>query len=1855
MTATDFLDATNPPAQNASDFLDAPVGVISQKKSPSASDFLDAPLPMTDEENKSFIADIRAGDRKQAALSQPFAEVQPDGTVKQRLPGNDPEGNAEEFLSGPGRAMTYAGNVARAIPADVAAGMRADPSVSGNIPAAVTGQPLPVDAQLKLASEDSPVAATVGKVSQGLAATAPLAVVGALPTWGAKLVAAGFSTQMIAAAPKLARDLGTELGKNPEDRDTDKLTSLISDAIQTGVFAPLAGAHSAGDFLESKLDPTTYVARQLATQLKTAKLPDMQQPSNVKLAPLTAAPFPDSPDVTTKQPITPNQNENIEPETTDTAEPAKPFVPGGPGATGEQTANEVQPGEETGEVAEPLRQPSPGPAAGLPNVTGEPPVAMIPVKVSDDDVAAMSQAQERPPDVLDDIENITRQPVKFSEPDYAGTIADARTATFTQAGRPSAATGRLDKRISASDGEPADKVLQGLAAGNSKYADWTRDDLAQAIIQAHQVRENPPIDLNARVATEQQARDNLFNQANSPKRPGVESVPVEQTQIGDTFTLNGHPMAVVDHPLDADTGKVSGVKLTGAYGTQNLPIGAKIHMDAGSLKEDINGGALGRFGMGAAKVGEDKPLPLKTNIANAQVDASRQARGLPPILSRARGSNAEMWDRTMQRIEDDPEWPARVLAEVSHNARVLTPEETLAMDRQYVMLQNEFEQTTRDLLQARDDAKQFPNRQDAVGELTLKQAKLSDEMQEFEHAMRDVGSEWGASGQIRQRMMREDYSLAAMTTKARAAKGQALTPEEMDQIHKAQAAEMDTRRRYEELQKQVEDERAQRMVDDEIAARLDQVTKAPGYDRQVSSLADRIVTALEAEAVKARARLKEKLSRLNAGVDPTLITDLATVGAAHIARGTLDFTRWSKAMVADFGENVIPWLNQAWTKANARVDTAVDRLSKGKQSIAVKQRIRKDDISGNRENIIASLKNASEQKRPLEEQGDYIRKLMENFIQSGIKTREPLVDAVHDVLTNTVKLDVTRRDTMEAMSNYGRFKALNPDEIKAQRRDLSHQIAQTLKLSDIEARRPLPRSGVEQHTPSTEGRLLEQQVNEAKRRYGVVTDDPAKQLKSALDARKTWLNNRIADVKFQLAKGERFVKTKTPGPEDAETTRLKMELHDLSKQLDDVAPKPGITDAQRAAAAERSVARENEFLEKQIAAGEVSLKSYRPQITTPKLDALRARRDALRAQRDELRETNVAYQRQQAEANLKRQKTALENAIVEKQKQLAAGPRPPAGRAMNRPADPALERLIQQRDALTRQLADMNRGPKKSPEEVALKSYLARLTASNAHLADRMARGDFAPKPRRTWAWQTDPKVLAAKAANQAIRNDFDRAVMKARLNQRGLWAKGWDGLAKWKRAFVLSWPTVLAKLTSAATQSMAYAPFEEAAGSLSRRMFPAIAEQSPRHGSGFNLRAEVQAISDTITHLVKDFNSARRTGRTDLDLLHGKPVLMPPELKDMVGNFHYALKTPLMRNEFARSYSKLMQAEAAKGVDVTEPLVQQRIGNQAYQLAQKAIFKENNLVTRMYSRALSATRDQVDGKQTRTGKMVESVLKFTFPVVDIPTTIVKRTFEYSLGLPLGLGRAGLAYAKGIENLKPDEAEAIMRNLKRGKLGAAVLLIGFFNPQMFGGFYQPGEKRPASDIKPGAGRIGGHNISHLLFDTPLAQQLQIGATIRRVADEQMSKSNPQKKGIGTGVWAALLGLVDEVPFMGGIKPIVDNPTPTSVLGGYAKSAIPGALQFTASELDRDKNGDTIRRKPTTILQTVETGIPGLRQNVPARVTPEAQKAVSQAMKLMTLPHMPANARTLIRSQMQQNYLKQSVPTNSILSRMGIIK
>src|SRR5208283_460425 len=88
-------------------------------------------------------------------------------------------------------------------------------------------------------------------------------------------------------------------------------------------------------------------------------------------------------------------------------------------------------------------------------------------------------------------------------------------------------------------------------------------------------------------------------------------------------------------------------------------------------------------------------------------------------------------------------------------------------------------------------------------------------------------------------------------------------------------------------------------------------------------------------------------------------------------------------------------------------------------------------------------------------------------------------------------------------------------------------------------------------------------VNEAKRRFGVVVTDPARQLKSALDTVKTRLRNQIADLEYQISTRQKIVKVKTPTATDPEAALLLARRDSLKRNFDSIFTKPALTDAQR--------------------------------------------------------------------------------------------------------------------------------------------------------------------------------------------------------------------------------------------------------------------------------------------------------------------------------------------------------------------------------------------------------------------------------------------------------------------------------------------------------------------------------------------------------------------------------------------------------------------------------------------------------------------------------------------------------------------
>jgi hypothetical protein len=424
----------------------------------------------------------------------------------------------------------------------------------------------------------------------------------------------------------------------------------------------------------------------------------------------------------------------------------------------------------------------------------------------------------------------------------------------------------------------------------------------------------------------------------------------------------------------------------------------------------------------------------------------------------------------------------------------------------------------------------------------------------------------------------------------------------------------------------------------------------------------------------------------------------------------------------------------------------------------------------------------------------------------------------------------------------------------------------------------------------------------------------------------------------------------------------------------------------------------------------------------------------------------------------------------------------------------------------------------KSPEEKALKALKTRLKNREKELQGMIDSGNFEKKPRNITVLDSEANQL--KADIERIKNKVDIEIKKERLKNRTKVEKVTDFVTTWRRNLLLTGVKVLGKLTAAAGQRTLISPIEELVGGVLSKLpiLSKVAEKSPREG-GINAKAEVKAISQWWQKATyKDMREIVKSGKGALDLLHGKKTDLPPSVFDFFGQMHQALKQPAKRNEYFRSFEKRLAHAQRNGVDISDPLVQATIGTQAYLDANRAIFMQENAITTAYKSAVNTLERAGDS-----GKVVAGMLKVILPIVKVPTNFANEVTSYAVGGLKGL----LVLRNGIKNLTTDQADYVMRNLKKQSLGAAVIALGYFLSGSIGGFYQRGDKREEDDVQAGGLRVLGVDMPKWMIHTPLLEMLQIGATLKRVQDDY---ENKEKEGTAASVLAATKGVVEEVPF-----------------------------------------------------------------------------------------------------------------------------
>lgn len=1293
-------------------------------------------------------------------------------------------------------------------------------------------------------------------------------------------------------------------------------------------------------------------------------------------------------------------------------------------------------------------------------------------------------------------------------------------------------------------------------------------------------------------------------------------------------------------------------------------------------------------GMGGAVPSEFENNPqTATGIKNATVDQERVKRGLPAAIEPMRRSFGQVWDKAMALIDQNPGVQDKLINELRDNPRALTDEEDALLLHRQVDLQNEYGKATRDLAQAHDDG-----RGEDVEREKQRTQLLSNQLQDLYDIGKKSGTETGRGLNARKMMAMEDFSLAQMEMQKRADNGgRQLTDDERRQLNEAHQKISDLTAKQAELESG--NAESQKQYETEIGRLQGELGKRPEIPKPILEMARKITDTLHTRADAARIRLREKLNRVGSNPDPTIVLDLAEIAAEYVGKGLEKAAFAADKFVEEFGPKIQPYLDAAWEKAKQIWEQTHVQVA-GNQADKVKRVTKKEKPTPMQREaeIVENVKEAPNDRALLSK---VARELAKNEIDSGNTERESILDAVHGTLQQAIP-ELDKRSVRDAIGRYGQYKLLSKDPTLVRLREISAENQSISKLQDIQSSKAPLKTGVERQAFTDEKRRLEKLVNEAKKKYGIVTTDPARQLRSALDSIKTRLVNAINDVQHEIATRTKIVRDKTPTPTTPEIEGLRKQLADLREQKQAIFGKPEMTDEQRVRLAMSAVEKSITDLEQRIKTNDIGPRSRASKTpNTPELEAARAKRDALRAQLDELRDLDPNNIAEKQSAALDSEKKTLEKVIAEKERQLREGDLTPEGKAQNRPGNPLLEPLLQQRDALSakisearkkpegvkeaerqqKQLDALNKAiaervdklakgdlssnakaikvnrpfprdlelaaqrlaevntqiaearkaarPRKTPEELALQRLKTATKNRDADYRDRLARNDFAPKTRTPVV--PDEPLLRARAATERAKQEWQKARLKDQMKNLPRWEKIANWSTKFRRFTALSSPTVIPKLLAAGSWRALMTPVEDMAGGILSKIpgVSGISERAPTEGAGGQLKATMRGYGAALTKGMRDAVKVLTTGQSDLDAAYGKPFesytgenQMASTILEIPGRLHGTEKAPIKRLGFEKAAQRLGEFYAKQGLDVSDPNVQKRIAVEAYKYGNRQIFLQDNRAASIFNTLLARAeaRDET-GKTPVSGKIAATMLRFMFPVVKVPLNLFHETYNYTPpSLLTGLGRTINALRKGMDELTPNQADLIMRELKKGSIGTVAMILGYIGYKNLGATYQEGRKPEKGEIKPGAARIFGHNIPANLLHYPALNAMQLGAEMHRTAEEKLRKGDSDVQGLGAGTLAAAWGLGEEVPFVEGPRRLFsglsNRYTRQQTIGNEIKSiAVPGTVQWLAQVLDERREeppknafdrvmGAPARLAPKTIGQAIKTGIPGLRQSVP---------------------------------------------------------
>lgn len=202
--------------------------------------------------------------------------------------------------------------------------------------------------------------------------------------------------------------------------------------------------------------------------------------------------------------------------------------------------------------------------------------------------------------------------------------------------------------------------------------------------------------------------------------------------------------------------------------------------------------------------------------------------------------------------------------------------------------------------------------------------------------------------------------------------------------------------------------------------KLEDVGKRLEEKRAEFKMVPKIKRLISEEAYKkAQASIKEKTTTtLRAGIDPTLLKDMAVVAAYHIETGARGFVKFSEDMVKEYGEKIKPYLAPAWREAKRQTkklkptEDIVEKVVPTRDKFARSVNLDRLNIPEAQKDLLREAGGKREKKK---QTWDQTGELSEQILGDYKKTSKVLQKAKKGEALTAVELDTVRQIEVNAI------------------------------------------------------------------------------------------------------------------------------------------------------------------------------------------------------------------------------------------------------------------------------------------------------------------------------------------------------------------------------------------------------------------------------------------------------------------------------------------------------------------------------------------------------------------------------------------------------------------------------------------------------------------------------------------------------------------------------------------------------------------------------------------------------------------------------------------------------------------------